>query len=824
MRISLPILALGCLLYGGNGLAASLDVGSTGDHVRVILDTSKSMCGAACGWQDPPNDPGRLSILSTLLLHDLLKPDPNKAENPDSFAVIPFGQEKWTDGPPPASQARPRRAKGMAARSAFADELRVARLPFDAMNTYYSPSIEQALNDLPPLTPESSEATTRTIVLITDGRSVLPDADAAYIKDQLLPKLAAMQARLYVIMFGPDARQYGEAFFRDIEQADTANTSAGRYAQRAFPSPAFIVDTGKELPETMIQLFSESFGYLHSPADDRKDRIDSGGVGLNLNRGAAPTEAAIVALTLDPTQRSAPKPPQLELLPPPGGSVNPQPLRTASEPGGAYSVRWELTPSPGDYRLRIPNGGDASVFVLRPTNLTVDLREHRERGTGAGQTDSASCFAPGTFITMADTPCKVDFVVKSAAGTQGIPPALTLTYWIKQPQPGGTGYWNSNDEGGVGIGAQDHWDDPAQDTAGRRYWSLTQFKPNQIEDDRSKPYKAQLTVNVDLQNKTVAFRDAADPFAVTVYPRLRIAPDPAGGATLKDPATGALEGGSRACTVFYLEEDPGTRIESALAGSGGSGFNVRAFLSADPQALTGALRDSKITLDGETVGFQSTGASGGDNWARSKPRTLESLVRRHGVGGRHELCVTLGPYADGDPAAPPALQVRFILDHPPYDRFDAIGAFQVKVLVAKAPPLSWRSLLPFLLLALGLLLALFLLRTRSVLPKDLNYALASESDPHGFMPKPLPAPHPLRALLSRKAGRRIEDSRGELLGWVRPEDESLYSLRPAPGVTVTAADGAGIQPERSGTYLLEVHRPYRLVNGEDRLLLRMQFA
>ena len=258
MRISLPILALGCLLYAGSGLAASLDVGSTGDHVRVILDTSKSMCGAACGWQDPPNDPGRLSILSTLLLHDLLKPDPNKAENPDSFAVIPFGQEKWIDGPPPTSQATPRRAKGMAARSAFADELRAARLPFDAMNTYYSPSIEQALNDLPPLTPESSEATTRTIVLITDGRSVLPDADAAYIKDQLLPKLAAMQTRLYVIMFGPDARQYGEAFFRDIEQADADNASAGRYAQRVFPSPAFIVDTGKELPETMIRLFSES--------------------------------------------------------------------------------------------------------------------------------------------------------------------------------------------------------------------------------------------------------------------------------------------------------------------------------------------------------------------------------------------------------------------------------------------------------------------------------------------------------------------------------------------------------------------------------------
>jgi hypothetical protein len=168
--------------------------------------------------------------------------------------------------------------------------------------------------------------------------------------------------------------------------------------------------------------------------------------------------------------------------------------------------------------------------------------------------------------------------------------------------------------------------------------------------------------------------------------------------------------------------------------------------------------------------------------------------------------------------------VRFVLDHPPYDRFDAIGAFRAKVLVAKAPPLGWRSWLPFLLLALGLVLALFLLRTRSVLPLDLAYALAPESDPEGFVARPLPAPHPLRFLLSKRAGRRIEGSRGELLGWIRPEHEALYSLRPAPGVKVTETGGALPESIRSGSYLLRVHRAYRLVHGEDRLLLRMQFA
>lgn len=146
------------------------------------------------------------------------------------------------------------------------------------------------------------------------------------------------------------------------------------------------------------------------------------------------------------------------------------------------------------------------------------------------------------------------------------------------------------------------------------------------------------------------------------------------------------------------------------------------------------------------------------------------------------------------------------------------------MLVAKAPPLSWWSLLPFLLLAAGLLLALLLLRARSTLPKDLHYAISSVADPQGFVSKPLPAAHPLRLLFSRRAERQIEGARGEPLGWVRPEDEALYSLRPAPGVTIAAADGTPMTPERSGAYLLGVHRPYRLANGEDSLLLRIQFA
>lgn len=827
MNRLLPILLGSVLLHGGGTMAGALDLGSTGDHVRVILDTSKSMCGAACGWQDPANDPGRLSVLSTLLLHDLLKPDPNKAEHPDSFAVIPFGHAPWTGDRPPISTATPRRAGGMAARRDLIESLGATRMPFDAMNTYYSPSIELALADLPPLSSADGAAMTRTIVLITDGLSVKPEADLAYITDRLLPALAARQTRLFAILFGPEATQRGEAFFAAIRQADEANVRSGRYGQHVFPG-WFIVRTGDELPATMIRLFSDGFGYLHLP-EDRKERIGTGHdqatVGLNLHRDVGPTEAAIVALRLDLAGLSGPMPPRASLSPPPGGSVNPQSLLEAREPGGSYSLRWELKPSPGDYPFRLLDGGEASVFVLRPTNLTVGLREHQAADGRAGGVPS--CFAPGSLVTMADRPCQLDFLVTSAAGTKGIPPKLTLRYWTRQPRPGGTGDWNINDADGVGIADTHHWDDLA--VGGRRYSSQTQFSVNQSPGGAEQPYQAHVTVQVKLENRTVAARGGDDPFEVLVYPRLGLSPQPPA-IKIKNPASGVLGPHEQACTSFALTEDFGTRLESAQGnplGAGGQGFNVRAFLSADRQVIDGPLRGARFTLDGETIGLAADqsprGSLSGLEWSQGRQRRVDELVQRNGEGGRHTLCVTLGPYADGDPLKPPALQLRFILDHPPYDHFEVIKGLQAEVLVARAPAPGWWQVLPFLLLLSGLPLALWLLRVRSALPPDLGYGIATADKPWGFMARRLPPPHPLGRLFSPRAERQVIDPQGGLLGWVRPDAEDLYALRLAPGVVLSGRDGARVELSAAGLYLLEVHKPYRLRNGVADLWLRMQY-
>ena len=826
-----PIL-LGSILCHGGAMAGALDLGSTGDHVRVILDTSKSMCGAACGWPEPANDPGRLSVLSTLLLHDLLKPDPNKAEHPDSFAVIPFGPEPWTGDQPPSSTVTPRRARGMAARRDLIEALSATRTPFDAMNTYYSPSIELALADLPALSSVDGAALTRTIVLITDGLSVKPQADLAYLTDRLLPALAAKQTRLFAILFGPDAVQRGAAFFADIRQADEANVRAGRYGEHVFPG-YFIVRTGDELPATMIRLFSDGFGYLHLP-DDRQEWIGTGrdqpAVGLNLYREVGPTEAAIVALRLDRGGSSNPKPPRASLSPPAGGSVNLQSVLEASEPGGSYALRWELKPSPGDYPFRLLDGGDASLFVLRPTNLTVGLREHRAADGRPGRVPS--CFAPGALVTMADRPCQLDFLVTSAAGTKGIPPKLTLRYWTRQPRPGGLGDWNINDADGVGIADTHHWDDLA--AGGRRYSSQTQFSRNQIPGDAERSYRAHVTVQVKLENRTVAERGDDDPFEVQVYPRLGLSPQPPV-IKIKNPASGALGPYEQACTAFDLIEDFGTRLESAQGNplaAGGLGFNVRAFLVAEQPRRDGALRGARFTLDGESIGFETgqspRGAPADFEWSRGRQRAVAELVQRpewerNRAGGRHTLCVTLGPNADGDPLAPPVLRLRFILDHPPYDHFDVIEGLRAEVLVAAAPVLGWWSALPFLLLLLGLPLALWLPRVRCALPPDLGYGIATADEAAEFMVRRLPSPHPLRRLFAPRAERPVLDPQGGLLGWVRPEVADLYGLRLVPGAVLSHRDGTGVEPSAAGLYLLEVHQPYRLRNGVADLWLRMQF-
>jgi hypothetical protein len=820
-------LSLAVTLLAGTSAAMgqSINIGSTGDHVRVIIDTSRTMCGPPCDWhKGPAQDPGRLAILSTMLLHDLLKINPDQAGLEDSFGVIPFRNVAWSSGSPPPNDQPFRYSEGMTQHQQFLAKLQA--IPFDSWSTHYSSSILRALEDLPDLEQIDHPATTRTIVLITDGLPNKPDLDANYIKQTLLPKLAQKQTRLYVILFGGEATTKGVDFFEDIKQRDNDNVANGLYSQLAFPG-YYVVPDGRKLPETMIDLFAKNFGYFHLPAEDRVDTVGTGKHPLDLDANVDATEAVIVALRLDLQGLGSPQPPVQDLKPPPGVQPSPK-LYSATEKGGSYSLRWESKPAKGkdkkqrQYQFSVLNGSSESVFVLRPTNLTVDLRSHIKPSP-----QYRSCFPPGQLVTMADRTCTLDFLIRSGsgstAGIAGMPNiSLGVRYHLKQPNPTGGEPWDINDESGEAIGPSDYYDDQA--SAGRRYWSVTQFTRNQT--DETEVYKAQATVEVKLGGKLVAYRRKENPFEIVVWPQVGLAPHPSP-QPMKSATTGAaLKHDESACTTFHLEEDFGTMLESAQGSQ--PGYDVRAFLEADQQVIDGELKGAVFTLKtadgqrGQSIGFAGTIGPKSLDWSSGQRLTLEQMVHRNGVGGEFELCVTLGRHADGDPQFPADVRLHFVLDEGPYGHFDVIQRFSAQVHVDRHPGLNPWALLPFLLLLLGLLAALALLRPRFALPKDLGYGLATMANPHGFQARRLPSASPWKLLFSRRAERAITDRDGELLGWVRPEDDELYGLRPAPGVEVVDPQGKVLQPE-SGVALLQVHQTYRLRSSKGELVFRMQY-
>ncbi len=250
------------------------------DHVRVILDNSRSMI---------KNDAPRLAVLSTALLFDLAKPNMSLG---DTFQVVTFDpswpQRKWTVGPPP-SQDGPRLIAKHDDRQGFLSSLRAFH--YDSWNTYYYPVLKLAIEDLKAVKGGPSDR--RIIVLVTDG---LPeDPDPLIIARDLLSQLEPNHIRLYVLAFGKDVRDQNETKLREVLKS---------------PGVEILIDqTGSELLRSMVTIFSKSFGYA---ADNPV--IASGPLALDLESNRTPPRVAVVNYWRNP------KAPGINLKPPPRGS------------------------------------------------------------------------------------------------------------------------------------------------------------------------------------------------------------------------------------------------------------------------------------------------------------------------------------------------------------------------------------------------------------------------------------------------------------------------------------------------------------------------
>lgn len=315
-----------------SALFAPLAGAESRDHIRVVLDLSKSMRS---------NDPGRLAILATLLLYDLAQPNPSRG---DSFEVIPFKPDwTWQDpkSAPPSDNGRLIAAEGLDREKFVAA---VAALSYDARQTHFYPGIRAALADLK-ATPEGDS---RTIVLVTDGvpEAKTKDREAEAIATELLPRLQAQKTRLYVLGFSPEALK-NKAFFDLMTRNDTLGKS-------------FFDPKGEHLLETLLDLFGESLGY----EVDRPLSLP-GASSLVLSQGGGLPKAAVVVLA--PEARTAPG---LHLEPAPHFQTG---LASETQPGAAYTLGWVLSPAPGKAAFAT-DAKRGSVAVLRPIKVRLAVR------------------------------------------------------------------------------------------------------------------------------------------------------------------------------------------------------------------------------------------------------------------------------------------------------------------------------------------------------------------------------------------------------------------------------------------------------------------
>jgi hypothetical protein len=538
-----------------------------GDHVRVVLDVSRSMSG---------NDPGRLALLSTALLLDLA--NPNTTRGDDSFVVLPFDQAwAWSnpEAPVPVSRRSPLPFDSRR-REDFLRQL--SELPYDAAMTYFLPGLEAALSDLE----RAAKAGDRkVIVLVTDGVPEKPtrDREAELFRQRVIPDLEQLGARLYVLAFGPEAASNRGFFDGLVRGSGGANLGA-----------VFVDPDGQELLRHMAALFGTSFGYSPDPP-----LPVSATSSLDLHGGKEPERVAVVV-----TQPGPAAAPDLGLGPPPGGVLNaPDGLRRARQTGASFALQWVLAPSPGRHSFST-SATIGSVAVLRPSAVTLSLLPtppHLQ-----------------VVRTVAETPFPLKVLVQSKAGG-GDPGPVQLSFRIAgeralREQPPFS--WVGNPQAPVaGLGAAS--------TNGRVYDIVTKFPPN--KNGRRELYPGHLELTAQRGAAIVGTLSGQHAHRIEVYPFLALAPLPSA-ANARDSALRRFETG---CTEFQLTLDGGE-----LPHPERPRYSLRATLDESIR-FEGELHGAGVTLDGLSLEVEKQPAPEPGPWYRGRELDREQLLGKRRV-------------------------------------------------------------------------------------------------------------------------------------------------------------------------------------------------
>lgn len=771
--ILIMLLSLGVLVSSISAVLAR-----NNSHVRVVLDLSQSLSShnhPEWGW---PTDPGRLLILSTLLLHDLVAPNSSLG---DSFKVIPFENDgSWKcpprhpNAPLPTNSSRRSVVSQYEQRVQFVNAIK--SFQYNASCTYFYPGIRRAIKELKS---EGGEYDTRVIILVTDG---VPEkhvfAEESNKIEQLFPDMKENNIRLYVLAFGQQAVK-NQDFFRPINQV-------GGFE---------IIPNNSQLLEKMIKIFQRSFGYTAEvPQLPTVPRLD-------LNGGINPDRAVVVVLSSLPN-----KPPTINLQKP---INNPTGIQGAGVKGSSYSLRWILGPSKNQYSFST-NIAHGAVVVLRPTRLQLEIRPFSLQKTQIFKT-----------MAIADFPLKV--LVKPPLGVKGDPGAVNISFrtvgerkrqgknlkcpkrytWCAAFDSVKPGQGNLSKEG--------------------REYEMEDLQFRENPENPSKPYVGYLEVIARRGEAEVASLKDTKAHRVEVYPYLSIIPLPSELST--DHALARQE---KYCSrKFRLELDAGY-----LPHPNRPKYPVRAILEPDANLVNKELNQARFTLavsplesarlplkpDHLPLEFDSKHKHNNplSEWNKGRLLTKDELL------GEYELCVQIGKPKIGATSKTFEVPLKFTLLESPYDDFQVIKDFTLKMRVV--PPMVWPWILLSILALLALLALFWYSRNRPTLPPDLGYALGIEgSSKLESMQFGQGSPVAWLGLVVEKPV--TVKSEEQILAWVRPVAnlEYLYQLRLAKGVMIEPLSASEPRFPIRGLKNIEVQCLYRLHTEQQNYLFRMEY-
>lgn len=762
-KVLITIIALGILLSSISTFAR------TNTHVRVVLDLSKSLSlnRPNKGW---PTDPGRLLILSALLLHDLVHPNSSKG---DSFEVIPFDRH-WKCPPGTPNAPLPSRSRRRSIKSVFDNREKfvkqIQNLKYNARCTYFYPGINRAIKELKN---EGGDYDSRVIILLTDGvpETHVYEEESRRIKDELIPKMKDKNIRLYVLAFGDQALK-NKDFFEPINEV-------GGFE---------VVRNSEELLDGMVEIFTRSFAYTAEkvqPAAAAK---------LNLERNLNPSRVAAVVLSDDPT-----KPPTINLTKPINGAlINPRGMQSAKVKGMSYSLRWVLAPSQGDYKFNTDLIA-GSVLVLRPTRLELELHPSPPETKQILK----------TMAEPAKFPLKV--LVKPPFGIKGDPGVVNISF-----RAVGKRIRNGNN---LKCAKRYRWCDKWNGIQsqgkikleGREYEiEGLQFITN--PDNASKPYIGYLEVIARRGAAEVASLINTSAHPVEVYPYLSISPLPSD--NLINQVLAKREG---YCTKFALTLDAGN-----LPHPNRPEYAIRAILAPDAKLLNQELNKASFTLDGFPLEFESKPRNPLGDWNKGR------LLKKDELFGEHELCVTVGDPKNGSRPEMFKVPLKFTLMESPYNDLPVIKDFTLKMRIEPPiyVPLWISSLLSFLAIFLWWW---YFLRNRPTLAPDLGYALGSKANELKTMP--LGEGSLIARLLGLTVEKPITtENEEQILAWVRPikNPETLYQLRLEKDVSIELVSTSQSFPSErhiaaQGMKNIEIQRTYIFHSNIQDYYFRMEY-